>query len=64
MNTTTMEAWASQTTITLPRFSLERAVLHLDKIEGLALIRAAYGCNVQEAQEVRTAIYNRTGASQ
>lgn len=55
----TIEAWASQTTVTIPRFSLERAVLHLDKIEGLALIRAAYGCNVQEAQEVRDAIYKR-----
>lgn len=52
----TLEAWASQTTVSIPRFSLERAVLHLDKIEGLALIRAAYGCNVHEAQEVRDAI--------
>lgn len=52
------QIWASAMQVTLPRHSLERAALAFacgptkDRIEALALIRAAYSCNVQEAQEI------------
>lgn len=53
---TMIEKWAELTRIEIPRYSLERAVLALDRIEALALIRAAYSCNVHEAQEIHEAI--------
>lgn len=46
------ERWANETTVTLQRFSFERAVKHLDTIEALALIRAAYDASLDEAKHI------------
>lgn len=46
------DAWTSELRVSLPRHCLERAIRSLDKIEALALIRAAYTCTVAEAQEI------------
>ena len=42
--------------VTLKRYQIERAVLHLDFLEGLALIRAAYNCTLEESKEIRISI--------
>lgn len=43
----------------VPKFVIERAVLHLDKIEALALIRGAFGATLQEAHEIHAGILGR-----
>lgn len=55
------EKWATETSLTVPRFAFERAILHLDKIEALALIRATYECSLAEAKELLTAISRYLG---
>ena len=53
------EKWANETAVTLQRFALERAVKALDKVEGIALVRAAYGCNLEDGKTIYAAICNR-----
>ena len=47
-----MGKWATETTVKLQRFAFERAVRSLNKIEALALIRAAYDASLKEAQHI------------
>jgi len=53
---TPTERWATETTVTLQRYSFERAVRALDRIEALALIRNAYDAPLDEAKEILTCI--------
>ena len=46
------ERWAREDKITLQRYQFERAVLNLNRIEALALIRAAYDCNLSDAKSI------------
>jgi len=47
-----VERYVRETTVTLQRYQFERAVLNLDRIEALDLIRAAYKCTLDEAKTV------------
>jgi hypothetical protein len=50
--------WATGKPVTLERYQLERAIRALshDKIEALALIRAAYNATLEESQVIYNAI--------
>jgi len=52
--------WATETTVTLQRFSFERAVKNLNEIEALALIRAAYNATLLEAKHIHANITQHT----
>ena len=62
-----IELWAQTTLATVSRDAIERAVCALDRVEALALIRAAYpeedkGCaTLEHAKEIYQAISKRAG---
>lgn len=58
---TPLQRWAYDTTVTLQRFQFERAVLNLNRIEALALIRAAYDCSLDDGKRILNAIRERPG---
>jgi hypothetical protein len=57
------EKYAKQTEFTLRRYSIERAVIHLDLIEACAFIRAAYDCTFPESLVVLDAIRQAQGVT-
>lgn len=57
----TVEEYTNQMNFTLPRFALERAVKNLDRLEAIALLRAACQqdgeyTRLQDAKEIYTSI--------